>query len=209
MVAGRDGEGVHPVHGVDAAGTDVPALEVGFDAGGTNDERFAFLKVLQGFAVEVVVVVVREQDGVEGWQVVDCEWWREEAFGARPLDQGGALREDGVDEEVGAVDFNEERGMAEQGDAKAGWGWRLEDGSVCMKGAEGAFGDALFVVGEELAEHFGKGTQGGDGGGYGIGPGAVGADRGFQQGHRNLTVVDARGGVAVLLPLAGACNRVG
>ena len=107
-----------------------------------------------GACAEMIVVIVGDEDGVEGGQVFEREGGGEEAFGAEELDGRGALVPDGVGKEGEAVELEQDGGVAEPGDAQAGGGGLEVDGRVGGEWAEGLAGFGFSLVEEKPGKGF-------------------------------------------------------
>ena len=69
---------------------------------------------------EMIVVIVRNHNGINGGQIFQCERCRKETLGAGPLHRGRTFIPDWIDEETDSVDFNQRRGVPHPGNAQAG-----------------------------------------------------------------------------------------
>ena len=119
-------------------------------AAGGDDER-ATVKTAQGGKVKVIHVRVAEQDQIDGREFVEAKGGGDVAFGAnnqRPDRQPRTCAEDGVGEDVDAVEVEEDRRMAEPsgGDlvVAPGFGVRLMRGG--KDAASGVVEDDLQVT---------------------------------------------------------------
>jgi hypothetical protein len=97
-----------------------PAAEVVADAAGGDDPVGFAGELLHGALVEVVVVVVGEEDGLERGQLANGDGRLVEALGAGEEDGRGAVGEDGVGEEEGALELEENGGVAEAPEGAVG-----------------------------------------------------------------------------------------
>lgn len=92
-------------------GEDVLGIEAG-----EEDGRESVLKSVEGMRVQVVVVVVADEDSVDGRKLRDLAGGLAVSTGAHALDGRGALREDWVDHDVGpAADSDDCSGVANPG----------------------------------------------------------------------------------------------
>ncbi len=108
-----------PVTLDDTLGRDAPVLEMGADAERHDIQRRALAERLHGAMVEVVVVVVRDHDGIDGGQLVDGERCLVKARRPSPGEGGWSLAQHRVHEHPMAVDLDQERRVTEPGDAQA------------------------------------------------------------------------------------------
>src|ERR1019366_6829853 len=101
----------------------------------------AFLprKALNRACAEVVVVIVRDEDDVDRWQIFECKRRRVKALRTGPLCRGCAFIPDGIDENTNAVDFNQRRGMPQPRDAQAGYGEGRINARICAERSERMF----------------------------------------------------------------------
>jgi hypothetical protein len=110
-----------PLHLLDLRERHAPALEVRADAERDEEARAARRQVLHGLHVEVVVVVVRDEHGVDRRQVGERDRRRMEAL--RPdRDRRHALGEDRVEQQAQPVDLDVDAGVADPEGAQAAGG---------------------------------------------------------------------------------------
>jgi hypothetical protein len=97
-----------------------------------DDDGLALADAAEAAEVEVVEVGVADEDGVDGWEVVDFEAWVADAF-----DEAEPVGPDGVDEDVEALGLKEEGGVADPCDLEV-WAVVAEEvGAVRGSAAEG------------------------------------------------------------------------
>jgi len=97
-----------------------------------DDDGLALADAAEAAEVEVVEVGVADEDGVDGWEVVDFEAWVAYAF-----DEAEPVGPDGVDEDVEALGLEEEGGVADPCDLEVGAVVAEEVGAVRGSAAEG------------------------------------------------------------------------
>lgn len=155
----RSGEGVggDPVAGGDGDFGGVAVDEGVVAERGEDGSAVGAPEAAEGGEVEVVVVVVGEEDRVDGREMVEGDAGWVVAFGAGEGERAGALGKDGVDEEVVAGDLQEGGGVADVADAEGfgAGGWGRRDGGGDEVGPGGGFGR------EPPAEDVGEGFVGG------------------------------------------------
>lgn len=113
-----DGRLFPPVQLDDALGRHAEALQVRTHAERRHEGAgLGGGEAGDGVGVEVIVVIVADQDGVQGRQLVDGDRRRVKAARADKLGGAGPLAPDRIGEEAGAVELDEDGGVAEPGGA--------------------------------------------------------------------------------------------
>src|SRR5580704_5335858 len=108
---------VPPIELDDLRRGNAPPFEVGPDPERADERRDSVLESDDRGVVEVVVVVVGDEDRIEGRQVTDGEQRRKETLGAGEVDGPDPFAPHRVGEEVMPVDLEQYRRMAEPRDA--------------------------------------------------------------------------------------------
>src|ERR1700691_498227 len=103
-----------------------PPFEVGPDPERAHERRSTVLESDDRRVVKVVVVVVGDEDGIEGRQVTDGEQRRKEAPGAGEVDGADPFAPHRVGEEAVSVSLEQDRGVAQPRDADPR-GWRRRE----------------------------------------------------------------------------------
>ncbi len=111
--------------------------------------------------IEVVVVIVGDEDGVDARELIEGDAGWVVALGAGERERGAALGEDGVDEKVVAGDLQEGGGVADVGDAEGVGvgGWRGGDRGGDEVGPGCGFGGEFPT--EDVGEGLVRGGQAG------------------------------------------------
>ena len=115
-----DGGLLLPVELPDLRRRHAPLLQVRADAQRHEQERAAARERLHRLHVEVVVVVVRDQDGVERRQVRERDRRREEPLRPEQRRRRNPLAPDRVRQDAPPVDLDERAGVAHPRDAQPG-----------------------------------------------------------------------------------------
>ena len=155
--AGRSGAGVDfrllvPFALADFFGVDAPAAQVIADAARDDEPVRLASEFLDGALVEVVVVVVGEDDGLERREIANGDGRLMEAFGTGEPDGRGAMGEDWVREPEGILQLNEDSGVAETPEGAIGGGFEVfpgepVDGDLALGSGVG------WLVVHEFPEH--------------------------------------------------------
>jgi hypothetical protein len=87
---------------------------VGNAEGAENFGAMMSAQEAPGWGVEMIVVIVAEEDGVDWRQIFEAETRGAMAFRADPLEGAGAIRPDWVREEIFAAELNEDGGVADE-----------------------------------------------------------------------------------------------
>src|ERR1700753_4020816 len=101
----------------------------------------------------MVVVIVRDENDIDGRQVFERESGREEALWTEPLCRRGTFIPHRIDEDADAIDFDQAGSMTEPGDAQAGGGSCFVDARVGLKRAEGMTRRARRCIEEDARAH--------------------------------------------------------
>jgi hypothetical protein len=100
-------------------GRHTPGLEVRTHAQRRDERHVALRQRTDRGVVEVVVVIVRDHDRVEGRQGTDRDGHRLKPLRARPLRWGGARTPHGICQYAQSVDLDQYRRMSEPGRAQS------------------------------------------------------------------------------------------
>ena len=103
---------------------------------------------------KMIVVVVGDDDGVDGRQVAESKGRGKETLWACPLRGGGALFPDGIDEDANSIDLNQRGGVAHPGDSEAGAGMGGEDSGIRVEWAGLSLGRPGCRIKEESGSDF-------------------------------------------------------
>ncbi|MNL11745.1 hypothetical protein D3C87_1325910 [compost metagenome] len=117
--------GLPPVQLFDLGGVYAPGDQLVADAQRRDEPAGLGVQFRDSGAVQVVVVVVRQDDARDRGQVFDADRRRVKARGAGPLHRRGACGEDGVRQPVAAAQLHEQGGMPEPVEAAVGRGVEL------------------------------------------------------------------------------------
>ena len=93
-------------------------------------------KAANGARTEVIVVIVRNDNSIDGRQILECKRRGKETLGASPLRWRRALLPNGIDEQTHSVDFNQGGGVPHPGNSQAGQRAGGKGSRVSMEGTE-------------------------------------------------------------------------
>ena len=131
--AGGRGVRLPPVERDDAVGGKAGRAEKRGVAERSDGERgVAAPEFFQRGVVAVIVVVVAEQNDVDGGKVVEGDAGRTHADGAEAIERANAVAEDGIGEDGAGAGLEEKGGMTDPGGGEAGFvsEWSGEDAGV-------------------------------------------------------------------------------
>lgn len=160
---GRDGYGANsdvagPVERRAAGSGHAEALENAVDA--ERCDKAGCFKLghrCQGancVCAKMIVVVMGDDDGVDGRQVCEGKRRGKKTSGASPLRGGGALLPDGIDEYANSIDLNQRGGVAEPCNSEAGAGAGGEDSGIRVEWAWRSLGRPGCRIKEEAGTDF-------------------------------------------------------
>src|SRR5580704_10156789 len=121
-----EGARVPPIELDDLRRRNPPPFEVGADPERAHEHRGAVLESDDRRVVEVVVVVVGDEHGIEGRQVTDGEQRRKETLGTGEADGPDPFAPHRVGEEAMPIDLEQDRRMAQPRNADSRGGRRRE-----------------------------------------------------------------------------------
>jgi hypothetical protein len=112
-----DGGALPPIQLGDTPGRDAPRLQVRADTQAGKEAHLALGQLQHGGVVEMIVVVVRDDDGVERREVAQLDRHRVKALRTGKAYGRHALTPHRIGQHPNSVELQQERRMAEPGDA--------------------------------------------------------------------------------------------
>src|SRR6218665_281897 len=142
-----------PVQLDDALLGDAPIGQMRSHAERHHEAGVPVLHGHQGRVVEVIVMVVGDDDGVDARQRVERDEGRVPPLRTRPGEGRGALAPEGIRDDAVAIDLHQIGGMPEPGDPQAGGGRRVEAPGIDGPRGHGARGRSLEGALEQARRH--------------------------------------------------------
>ena len=78
---------------------------------GSDERRVPVHQAADGAVLEVVMVIMRDDDGVDGWHIVERQGWLVPGVRAHPGKGRRPAAKDGVGEDANAIDLDDDSGV--------------------------------------------------------------------------------------------------